>query len=212
MLSIELPPVQTGTVHLWHIPLAGTTARGWTRRILSRYLDCNPEEISFTYGEHGKPRIEAGVDLEFNLSHAGELALLAVTRGRRVGVDIERWDRPVDHLAVARRFFSAAEQEAILAVAQEPAELCAAFFACWSRKEAYLKATGEGLSRGLSTFDVTVSPGAPARLLADRRDPDATGRWRLVEVSVPERYSGALVAEAPLDDVFVNPIDITTFA
>ncbi|MGQ0704060.1 MAG: 4'-phosphopantetheinyl transferase family protein [Gemmatimonadales bacterium] len=183
-----------------------TITHGWKRRILAQYTGVDPRHLRFTEGRYGKPSLNGGgggQSLHFNLSHSGTEALVAVARNP-VGVDIEQWDPAIEHLDLAQRFFSPAEREALLALASDPAQVVAGFFACWSRKEAYLKATGYGISRGLHHFDVTLTPGLPARLLADRLDQQATSRWQLVEIEVPTGYSAALAAEAPLPRVFVQ--------
>ena len=180
-----------------------TVAHGWKRRILARYVDARPASLAFACAEHGKPSlVDADVHgVHFNLSHSADLALVAVRRGGPVGVDVEYWRREVEHLEIADRFFSPKECRALLALAGDPRAVTAGFFAAWSRKEAYLKATGDGISRGLQHFDVTLTPGEPAALLADRLDPDATRRWVLTSLDVAPDYSAALVSETPLSDV-----------
>lgn len=178
-------------------------AHGWKRQILARYAGAPPEGLRFACGAHGKPALEGVGDLHFNLSHSSHVALIAVAAGGPVGVDVEAWDRAVEHLELAERFFSPAERAELRALAHDRAAVVAGFFAAWTRKEAYLKATGHGITRGLHHFDVTLAPGAPARLLADRLDPDATRRWTLASLDVAPGYSGALVAESPLREVVV---------
>jgi 4'-phosphopantetheinyl transferase len=177
------------------------------RRILGAYLERQPESLLFTSGANGKPSL-AGQDagrrrLEFNLSHSADLALVAVAWDRPVGVDLEEWKLDMEHLALAERFFSPAEREALRALTASKDDLVRGFFAAWSRKEAYLKASGLGVTRGLHHFDVTLAPHEPARLVADRRDMDALERWRMVALSPAPQYSGALVVAAPLDEVLL---------
>jgi 4'-phosphopantetheinyl transferase len=114
---------------------------------------------------------------------------------------VERWDADVEHLDLAERFFSPAERDALRALAGDVHAVVSGFFAAWSRKEAYLKATGHGISRGLHHFDVTLAPGAPARLLADRLDSAATTRWVMRGLDVAANYSAAVVASAPVETV-----------
>ena len=187
-------------------------AHGWKRRILSRYVDVAPEALRFTAGVHGKPSLAGGAaasGVHFNLSHSADLALVAVARGGPVGVDVERWDAAVEHLELAERFFSPAERDALRALAADEASVVAGFFAAWSRKEAYIKATGHGITRGLDHFDVSLAPDTPC-LLADRLDPAATERWVLTAVPAAPGYSAALVATAPLDQVVVYDADDTS--
>ena len=122
-------------------------AHGALRRILADYLDVMPGVLEFVTGEHGKPALTpiAGPQpaaVEFNLSHSGDLALVAVTRANPVGVDVEQWDEGVECMELAERFFSPNERRALRALAKAPNHVVAGFFAAWTRKEAYLKATG----------------------------------------------------------------------
>lgn len=184
-----------------------TVAHGALRQILAAYLDQPAESIAFSTGPHGKPSlVESGTPthrLEFNLSHSGDLALVAVAWDRPVGVDLEEWERDMNHLEIAERFFSPAERDTLRTLAASTDDLVRGFFAAWSRKEAYLKASGHGVTRGLHHFDVTLAPHEPARLLADRKDEDALERWRMVALPPAPEFSGALVVAAPLDEVLL---------
>jgi 4'-phosphopantetheinyl transferase len=181
-------------------------AHGALRQILSAYLDQAPESIAFTTGPNGKPALtedRLGRRLEFNLSHSGDLALVAVAWDRPVGVDLEEWKHAMDHLELAERFFSPAERRALRELAASAEDLVRGFFAAWSRKEAYLKASGHGVTRGLHHFDVTLAPHEPARLVEDRRDATALERWRMVAFPPAPGFSGALVVAAPLDELLL---------
>lgn len=123
-----------------------------TRKILSSYLNCSPQEIEFSIGDHGKPSIKNS-DVQFNVSDSGDYLLLGVTLHDPIGVDIECTNRNVDYLALAKRFFTVLEYEAIAHSHDQKA----AFFRCWTQKEAFIKATGMGLSFGLSNFDVDLN-------------------------------------------------------
>ena len=177
------------------------------RRILAGYTALPARELRFSTGPHGKPALANGAAesarrLEFNLSHSDDLALVAVAWERPVGVDLERWKRDMNHLALAERFFSPAERETLRALAERHDDLVSGFFAAWSRKEAYLKALGHGVTRGLHHFDVTLAPSEPARLLADRLD-GAVDRWRMLSLVPQAGFSGALVVAAPLGEVLL---------
>jgi 4'-phosphopantetheinyl transferase len=179
-------------------------AHGALRRILAGYVDTDPASLAFVAGEHGKPALDrqrGDAVVEFNLSHSHDLALVAVSAARPIGVDLERWSADVEHLELAERFFSPAERQALRALAHAPELVEAGFFAAWTRKEAYLKATGHGIARGLHHFDVTLTPGEHPRLLADRLDRDATARWSMLALEPAERYSAALVVASPVSDV-----------
>jgi 4'-phosphopantetheinyl transferase len=186
-------------------------AHGALRTILAGYVGDRPEALEFVTGAHGKPalvpRSPDAPSIEFNLSHSDDLALIAVARSRPVGVDVERWSDSVEHLELAERFFSPVEHSNLLTLASEPELVAPGFFSAWTRKEAYMKATGYGISRGLHHFDVTLAPDEPAKLLQDRLDATASDRWMMVALSPAAGYSGALVVAAPLDDVLLFETD-----
>jgi 4'-phosphopantetheinyl transferase len=171
--------------------------RGGLRHLLGVYLECRPHEVRFAYGNSGKPRLmheNSIADLRFNLTHSHGLALLAVTRGREVGVDVERVrDMERDGELLAERFFSESETASLRSLpARHRLE---AFFHCWTRKEAYIKAKGQGLSLPLEQFDVSLQPNEPAALLATRHDPPDARRWSMFHLAPAEGYVGALVVE-----------------
>jgi medium-chain acyl-[acyl-carrier-protein] hydrolase len=170
--------------------------RGTLRSILARYLDRAPEEFQFAYSPHGKPALASeanGSGLHFNLAHSHGLALIAVTRGREVGVDLERVSQEFAGEPIAERFFSPQEVATLRAVPTSARR--EAFFHCWTRKEAYLKATGRGLSLPLDAFDVSLAPGQPAALLSHRAEPEAPRRWSLRQLNPAPGYVGAIAAE-----------------
>jgi 4'-phosphopantetheinyl transferase len=168
-------------------------ARGLLRVLLGRYLGQEPQHLRFTYGRHGKPALATetgGVALRFNVSHSHGLALYAITRGREVGVDIEHIRPEVAQEQVAERFFSPREVTVLRAL---PTPLQApAFFACWTRKEAYIKATGAGLALPLDQFDVSLAPGEPAALLHTAWDPQEATRWALQDLAPAPGYRAAV--------------------
>jgi 4'-phosphopantetheinyl transferase len=174
-----------------------TVGRGVLRTILGWYLGQPAETLSFNYTVHGKPHLptQTGPDrLCFNLSHSEEMALLALTRGCEVGVDIEWIDAERAHEDIAERFFSPAERTALRQVA--PSQRAAAFFACWTRKEAYIKGRGLGLALPLDSFDVSLAPAEPAALLATRPDADDARRWSLQQLEPGPGYAGAVAVES----------------
>ncbi len=169
-----------------------TAGRGALRCILARYLCCAANEITFDYGVHGKPALPDG-DLHFNLAHSDGLAVIGVTRSDPLGIDVERL-RPVDDfMCIASSFFSPREREAIAALPSEHQLL--AFFTCWTRKEAYLKATGEGVTTPLDSFDVTVDPVSPPKLLRREGTPNETARWSFRDLPLGADYLGAVAFE-----------------
>ena len=173
-----------------------TVARGLLRSILGGYSSFGPERLRFEYGAQGKPSLAAEHNpggLRFNVSHSHGVALFAVTRDREVGVDVERVSARVSCEEIAGRFFSPREVEGLRAL---PAALReAAFFNCWTRKEAYIKARGEGLTLPLDGFDVSLAPGEPAALLANRLDPEDVSRWSLRELHPWPGFAAALAVE-----------------
>lgn len=171
-------------------------ARGLLREILSRYLKLSPDSLRFKYTSYGKPYLTdecGGAWLRFNVSHSGGLALYAISRERELGIDIEQIRTDIEHKQIASDFFSKQESVALHAL---PAHLQQeAFFLCWTRKEAYVKGIGEGLSLPLNSFDVSLTPGAPAALLAVRGDAHEAARWTLQALEPGAGYCAALVAE-----------------
>jgi 4'-phosphopantetheinyl transferase len=166
-------------------------AHGLLRLVLARYIGLRPEDVAFGTGRGGKPRLANRRGPRFNLSHADGLGLLAVSGGREVGVDLEKV-RELGHLGeLARRCFSPVEQAAFAAIAE--ARQLRAFFAGWTRKEAFLKALGDGLSRRLDSFDVALKPGAPARLLRVQGAPRA--HYALRALRPAAGYEGAVAAD-----------------
>ena len=173
-------------------------ARGCLREILARYLGIAPAIIQFTYGDYGKPGL-ANVtlppsQLKFNLAHSGELAVYAFTLIGEVGVDLERIRPDFDGAEVARRFFSPSEVaklDQFSAAARQQA-----FFRCWTRKEAFIKAKGLGLSIALDQFDVTLAADEQAALLRTRWDESEAARWSLQEIDIGSDYVAAVAIGA----------------
>ncbi len=177
-------------------------AHGSMRAILARYLGVEPQTVRFRVGAHGKPALAdvplpavdgSCADLRFNLAHAGGIALVAVACGREVGVDLEPVRPMRDADAIAERWFAREERDALARC--PPADATRAFFACWTRKEAFVKALGVGLALPLDTFAVTVGPDAPATLLrAPACDGAAAERWDLVALVPAPGVVGAVAA------------------
>jgi 4'-phosphopantetheinyl transferase len=170
-----------------------SAARGILRMLLGRYLVQQPAQLQFRYNQYGKPFLLDEDDehiLRFNVSHSHGLALYAFTRGREVGIDIEYMQPDRAELSIAQRFFSPYEVEELRAV---PAEQQAqAFFFCWTRKEAYIKARGLGLSLDLNVFDVSLAPGEPAALLNIREPGQRLEDWSLQNLEPGPGYAAAL--------------------
>jgi 4'-phosphopantetheinyl transferase len=185
---------RAGRFHFRRDAMRWIVARATLRDILGSYLETDPGAIAFTYGKHGKPALGGsaeGADLQFSVSHSADLAAYAVTIGAPVGVDVERL-RAVQYLdAVAERAFSPRECAVLRAL---PVDLgLAGFFNCWTRKEAYIKALGEGLSYPLERFSVSLAPGAPARLESVDDAPAHLQTWTMEALPLPAGFAGAVV-------------------
>jgi 4'-phosphopantetheinyl transferase len=171
-------------------------ARATLRLLLGRYLDSDPARLRFCYGAHDKPALapESGGDSpRFNVSHSHGLALIALTRSREIGVDLEQIRPEIALENIARRFFSQAEVATLFAL--PPRERGEAFFACWTRKEAYIKAKGGGLTIPLDQFDVSLGRGKPAAILSTRWDPTEACRWSLRDLYPGPGYAAAVAVE-----------------
>ena len=218
--------LQTGEVHVWRLglerPLAGfrelldpdemlranrfhfekdrkhfVVARGFLRILLGRYLDRDPRQLQFNYGPYGKPELPDAGSLRFNMSHSHGVALYAFTEGCDIGVDVEYMRADFTSDDIARRFFSPSEVESLCGLPAE--DRVTSFFRCWTRKEAYIKATGHGLSQALDGFDVTLRPGEAAALL--RTDAGPHEHWSMANVEVGPDYAGALAVEGPITTI-----------
>jgi 4'-phosphopantetheinyl transferase len=171
-------------------------ARAALRTILAAYLKLNPAQLQFSYSAHGKPAlndVEASDGLRFNLSHSHALALYAVTNNREIGVDIEYIRADFANEEIAERFFSNTEIAILRALPAD--ERTASFFNCWTRKEAYIKARGEGLSFPLDRFDVSLIPGEQPITLNVHETPFEAARWLLQSLTPEDGYAAAIAVE-----------------
>ncbi len=163
-------------------------ARGVLRKLLGRYLGIPPGSVRFVYNAFGKPELspELGGRLKFNLSHSADLALIAIAVDAEIGVDLEFIREQSDWAEIARCFFSAAERDRLNRL---PSHLYPqAFFSCWTKKEAYVKARGEGLAIPLTSFSVPLLDGTPTDAVLARR-------WSLYTLQPAPGYIGALAVE-----------------
>lgn len=181
-----------------------TRGRGLVRELLGYYLGQPPATVLLRTGPSGKPELDNGVrdadppPLRFNVSHAGEWALVALSRDREVGVDVEH-QRPMrDLMELAQRFFARVESAALERL--EPAAREAAFFRIWSRKESFVKATGHGIAHGLDRFSVSHEDGPHVRLaIADA--PEQANRWTITALEVADGYAAAVAFEGPTSPI-----------
>jgi 4'-phosphopantetheinyl transferase len=170
-----------------------TATRALMRILLGGYLRCNPLQLGFNYGQNGKPSLDprhGAAEVQFNVSHSGGRALIAIARGRQLGVDIEQVRENVDWESLSRRYFSRCEQDALHAL--ETLERRRGFFRCWTRKESYIKAHCEGLTLPLHAFDVSVSPREKNLVLATRPDAGEAALWSICAIEAGHGYEAAL--------------------
>ncbi len=218
------PALVGGEVHVWAVPLQGDAlpfeadlspveldrlhrfrfaahqrrfqiSHGATRRILAGYLGCAPKDVALRHGPRGKPYID-GDGPSFNLSHSGDLALVALA-SNELGVDVEKVRRLESLRQIAQRHFSDAEYAALKALDEGEQEL--AFYRCWTRKEAYIKALGEGLSMALDSFDVSIGEAAAFLACHDGREDPA--RWSMLDISPSEDFVAAVAVRQDSADV-----------
>jgi 4'-phosphopantetheinyl transferase len=168
--------------------------RATVRTLLGRLSGVPASDLGFEYGVFGKPSLPAGMgpQLQFNISHSADLVLIALSRGRAIGIDVEYIRSSAAIMSIAR-YFSANEYEKLTSL--HPAIQRDAFFACWTRKEAYLKARGDGLRLPLNRFEVSFVPGDEPRLIANLDDSSETARWSLRELDVGQDYKAALAVD-----------------
>ena len=185
-----------------------TASRAMLRIVLASYLHRDPQDLVFDYSTNGKPFLPFSAQLRFNLSHSHDAALIGVTLGREIGVDVERIRDDPDLEQIARQFFSQAEQSALATL---PVNLRQrAFFDCWTRKEAFVKARGDGLSLPLDQFDVSLRPDEPVRLLATRPDANEAAAWEAAAVAVEHGYAAAVITQIGSEPLSYALIDAST--
>ena len=182
--------------------------RAWLRRLLASRLGLQPETVEIAYGPRGKPGLPphlADSGLRFNVSHSEDVAVYAFTRNHEIGIDVEAVRAIEDADAIAERFFSARENSAYRAL--DPRDKPLGFFNCWTRKEAFIKAIGDGLFHPLDSFDVSLAPGDPARILRVDSTPGDSCGWQLESFSPVPGFVAAVVTEggAPMAGIVRVP-------
>lgn len=186
--------------------LAFSLSRALLRGLLAACTGAPGAALRFAYGPRGKPELaEPASPLAFNVSHTRGLVLVGLSGAGAIGVDVETLSRDSDLEGIAGRFFSPAEAAALRALAAE--QRPAAFYRCWTRKEAFLKATGDGLAMGLDRFDVSLDPDR-ARLLAIHGDPTRAAGWTLLHLEPGPGYVGAAAVAGPVDRVSAWRLDL----
>lgn len=167
--------------------------RGRLRQIIAGLLDLDPRDFKFEYTSHGKPflaRDWQGHELVFNVSHSYKMAIIGVTLDRQLGVDIEKIQEGKDHMSLANRFFSKREQAELSATPDE--NRTRAFYSCWTRKEAFVKAVGDGITYGLDSFDVSVHPDEIQASLNIHHNSGRNTAWSVFNIQMDDNYMASL--------------------
>lgn len=184
--------------------------RARLRQLLSARLGVRPEAVEFAYGRRGKPALAsacADSNLRFNVSHSEDVAVYAFTYGREIGVDVEAIRPLTDADDIASRFFSRCEYEIYLAL--DACDRPLGFFNCWTRKEAFIKALGDGLYYPLDSFDVSLAPNDPARILRVESTPGDECAWWMDSFSPAPRFVAAVVIENPREHTGLRVVAAT---
>ncbi|MGB6689742.1 MAG: 4'-phosphopantetheinyl transferase superfamily protein [Terracidiphilus sp.] len=164
--------------------------RGVLRYLLGRYLDCNPASLRFENGSKGKPALAQGIGIQFNVSHSGDLAAIAVTCGCEIGIDLERVRSVPEMDQIASRYFDPAEAAEILSLPKN--ERGRFFFRSWTRKEAYIKAIGEGLSEPFLRFSPEGLPGGVFEFGTSAGNDAVPGLWTMHDLEIAPDYLAAV--------------------
>ncbi len=178
-----------------HLRTRFIAAHAFVRQVIGQSLDLPSASVEYGYSSQGKPHLLNDRGIRFNLSHSADLAALAVARDRELGIDIEHIHELSDMLGLAQRYFAPAEISWLLGTA--PEQQPAAFFSCWTAKEAYVKARGDGLSFPLDRFHVLPLDESKRLRLAVDGEPAESNRWHMTRLAVSETVLGALAVEGP---------------
>ena len=174
-------------------------ARGILRILIARYLQIAPSAVHFEFGEFGKPFLTKNKKFQFNISHSEEYALFGFTLNNSIGVDIEYTLKKVDYKVIAPRFFAPNEVEKLFALPSS--KQIEGFYNCWTRKEAFIKAVGNGLSLPLDQFEVTLQPEEKPRLISINWNPKEVQEWNLSSFNINGNYVGALALKGKLETI-----------
>lgn len=174
-------------------------ARGLLRILLSEYLNKDPQAIEFHYNQYGKPFLNDNLNLQFNLSHCHNVALFTFVQYYEIGIDIESNTRQIEIDEIAQRFFSEGEYQLLKSL--EGDNKRKAFFNGWARKEAFLKALGQGLSYSLAKVEFTLLPEQPAKFLAIHDNEQDINDWSVHELNPVQDYAAALVVKGKLQSI-----------
>jgi 4'-phosphopantetheinyl transferase len=183
--------------------------RAALRVLLAESCHLGPADVRLVYGAHGKPALAPGTPgptVHFNVSHSQDLALLALGGDGPLGVDVEALRPLRDRAAIADRFFTPAEASVIASLPDPEQDL--AFFLCWTRKEAVLKAVGDGISLGLDRYQVACRPGEPARVLEVDGRADLAAEWTMIDLRVAPGFAGALALRGSAPPFHLDWLDL----
>jgi 4'-phosphopantetheinyl transferase len=192
-----------------HLYVSFVVGRGILRYLLGHYLHCDPAKVCLVYGLNGKPALASPSSIRFNATHSGGLGAIAVSLYREIGVDVEQIRQLPDMQQIAEHFFGPEEASEIMSLPRTEREC--SFFSCWSRKEAYIKATGDGLSAPLPSFRVTVRPDVAARFVHVQQNVDEARAWTLHDLKLAFGYAAALAyrdQQRSLSLYSVNPDEL----
>ncbi len=198
---------RAGRFSFEHLRRSYEVSQGALRLLLAHYLACRPGDVGFTLGPRGKPAVLGGSRVHFNMAHSGGLALYAFTKDCEIGIDVEEV-RPIPQLQeIAAHCFCPAEVSELLSIDDTSARY-EAFFRCWTRKEAFVKALGDGLYLPLDQFQVTLSPADVTRFVHIGNDVSAACEWTLQHLDPAPRYVGALAYKSKARRVMLgDPIE-----
>jgi len=166
-------------------------ARGVLRKLLASYIGKAANQIDFEYNEQGKPSVQSASNVKFNVSHSRDMILIGFTRKADIGVDIEWNKRPIEIREVAKSFFSDREELDLFSLVEK--DRLSAFYNCWTRKEAFIKAKGGGLSIPLDQFEVSLKPHSAPRLLSVLWDQTEVSKWNMKSFNIEKDYTCAVV-------------------
>jgi len=179
-------------------------ARGVLRTLLGAYLNLEPATIQFDTGSHGKPFVKEAKNLNFNVSHSANSIVFSFTRNYEIGIDVEKVKKDLELIQVAKSFFSTQEIKSLFE--QPESYRYQAFFNCWTRKEAFIKAEGSGLSFPLDQFTVSLDNAHTAALLETKWDPLEYKKWHLTAFTPQKDYIGALAIKGDVDTILYKKI------
>ncbi len=194
---------RAGRFRLDHLARRYVVGHGRLRRLLAAYIESEPTDIRFVTGPHGKPAMAPEQNpqgVAFSFAHSEETCLAGIASGRSIGVDVEAYRDRLDMDLIVRRQFAPAEASKFDRV-RGAGQRQDAFYACWTRKEAYIKARGEGLAAGLDSFEVSFLPGEANRIVASSRGSEECERWEVIPLDLGPRLAGACVVERPVESV-----------